>query len=364
MAQPSACTITGFRSISRQFVAERRRRAPEKRAATRQNSSTASGRAWRAAAQERRDAQPCDEPRGLGRRRRAARRRPTSASASTCTPPAPIRTTGPNCSSWTMPSSISTPGAAIIGATSTRGSMRLGEIPPGCGDRGLVREAKVDAVQVGLVVDAALRGLQHDREPELARGGARCGLALDDAAGIGRQARRPAAASAHRSRRSAAPPASRARAAGEGGVRRCRQRRRARAREIAVVEQVAARRAGRTRAPSSTGNPSRVASTIMRVRRPCPADSRRGTPACREAAMARAQVVEVARMDAAARDAIVHDGAERRLRDRSSAWRSTAASSTSVIGPARAPGVERVDRRQARVEQRLELRGRGAARAA
>ena len=64
MAQPSACTITGFRSISASWSPSAAARA-EKRAATRQNSSRASGcrcrRLWSRGAMRRR----FDEPRGL-----------------------------------------------------------------------------------------------------------------------------------------------------------------------------------------------------------------------------------------------------------------------------------------------------------
>ncbi len=75
-------------------------------------------------------------------------------------------------------------------------------------------------------------------------------------------------------------------------------------------------------------------------------------------AMAGAQVVDVAGVDAAARDAVVHDGADRRLRVAHE--RREAVLHVDVeVRPARAPGVERVDRRQARVEQRLEVRGGG-----
>ena len=75
-------------------------------------------------------------------------------------------------------------------------------------------------------------------------------------------------------------------------------------------------------------------------------------------AMADAQVVDVAGVDAAARDAVVHDRAERRLRVAHEHGQAVLHGDVEVR-PARAPGVERVDRRQARVEQGLEVPGGG-----
>ena len=107
-----------------------------------------------------------------------------------------------------------------------------------------------------LVVDAAHRRLQHHREAELARGGERRGLALDDAAGIrgkpevAQQGQRVVLVEAR------GRSASRARQRGE---RRLRERgggaRAARASEIAVIEQAPARRAGRTSARRAPGIP-------------------------------------------------------------------------------------------------------------
>ena len=78
IAQPSACTITGLRSISASRSPTAATSA-EKRAAASQNASTASGRRWRRLEQEIRDAQASEQPaRGVRRRTAAARtpRRP------------------------------------------------------------------------------------------------------------------------------------------------------------------------------------------------------------------------------------------------------------------------------------------------
>ena len=236
---------------------------------------------WRRLDEQRRDAELCDESRGLGRVERRQRRRPRRRAPRRARRRAPITTTGPNCASCTMPSSISTPRAAIIGATSARGTDARGEIAPGGGDRGLVGKAEMDAVQV-----ASCDRCRASRSSARPGTRARCAaarasrLALDDAAGVGRQARL-----AEQRQRIVLVEARRGRRAARGSVR---------GRAPAVRGAGAAARATKSRwsrrwrtprrkdsSPSSTGNPSRVASTIMRIGARALACSRRGMPACR-----------------------------------------------------------------------------------
>ena len=104
-------------------------------------------------------------------------------SASTCMPPAPSTTTGPNCSSWTMPSSISTPlrgdhrrdqHARPDAASRDRGRRRAARF---------VAQVEPHALESRLVVDAAHRGLEHHRKPESRAAARRRRFAFDDAAG-------------------------------------------------------------------------------------------------------------------------------------------------------------------------------------
>ena len=60
-------------------------------------------------------------------------------------------------------------------------------------------------------------------------------------------------------------------------------------------------------------------------------------------------------IDAAARDAIVDHRAERRFRI-GHQRREALLHAVVIVRPAGAPGVERIDRRQARIQQRGELR--------
>ncbi len=281
MAQPSACTITGFRSISLKLVAERchqRRRIARRpaefvecqrpRGAARLSSSGAMP-------------QPSDEPARLWRRRRAAAHRPRPPAPRRARRRAPISTTGPNCSSWIMPSSISTPLAAIMGATSTRDVDPLREVAVGAATAAVVGEPRWTPLLVALVVEAALRGLQHDRIADGARGRdrsrlrfRRCVPALTGRPKSREQRQRfvlieARGRSASRARACApAPPA-------EARVRRARRARR----EIAIIEQVAhAAQKGRQRRPAPgipRASPRRPAGL-----RPCPGGWRPETPAC------------------------------------------------------------------------------------
>ena len=213
----------------------------EKRAATRQNSSTASGRAWRAARRAAaQTASLCDEPPRPSAASKGGTARRRRRSASTCTPPSAEHDDRAELlvvdhAEQHLDAAGRDHRRDQHARTDALRQDRARRRRP----RASSREAEPHAVEVALVVDAALRGLQHDRESELARGGAaprprsrRCGRRF-----AGRPASRSSCSASCSS--SARPSASRARqrarrGSGSRGSGAARARR-----EIAVVEQAA-----------------------------------------------------------------------------------------------------------------------------
>ena len=201
-----------------------------------------------------------------------------------------------------MPSSISTPRAAIIGATSARGLDALAQDramrraarlrragQDGCRRRSLLwsrrrllQSSARPGIRVRAPAESAAASLSTTR-PALA---GRCSLA--------EKRQRVVLIEARATRASAR--AKRARAESEMPDAAARARR-----EIPVVEEVAHAAQEAIRARRAPGIPRVVASTMMRVRRRCPARFATRNAGLPLRAMARAQVVDVARVDAAAR---------------------------------------------------------------
>ncbi len=108
-----------------------------------------------------------------GRRRRRGAVGSASAvsrCSSAANPPMPKRTSGPKAGSWWIPTMTSTPGGTIgcTIAPPMRGAERSAHLGEGAADGAAAREPEPHPADIGLVHQLRRRGLQRDREPELA----------------------------------------------------------------------------------------------------------------------------------------------------------------------------------------------------